>query len=781
MLESVFGGSSETSTAASPSLPSPPPPPPLLLTPHLFNDAVLPFVQRVRNLRGADNFSLVELGSWSGLYSLELATRYPRSTLVAIEPDRSIWARHATLARAHRRTNLVVAHNPVGEDVAEALSHANEFLDGQLLLSLHTTKPFDHGVTVNNDKLARLDLYIAHLLSLARRTLLLLPAAPKTADCRDNRLTNWAHASSGDAASKGGGGGGIAARLRLAAKALGLRVHATRRMRGLALDGCEYEVWESTLLSMDRTNRHHFCLGGCKTHTRRTYRMIYTAEPPADDGEHGAAVAYTPSDALGASPASRSLAPRVVRGVMNMSNTQTGRHIPFETGSLNMHSLLSLQSPEEAGAAVSASLATRQALILMFLSLPVFQDPAPWNVVWRAGELFPIDVGDGTTLEDRGGNWDTFAQKYIGSLNECYRMSLKWLCAVAGVDNLHGDDRYEACMSSQFGTSFCPSATPFPCLHGCNRSYQGCAHLPPKSVVPGYFARTNVHLRGKMAARFSQWTNASEHEGAPSAGVPPNERFGAIDVLQKTQERTAVARKAEAARRAANPKVISSKPPSVRPSKSERGTPSPKAAASPPSPPSSTRRRRTSDDDAATSPAPPPAPRTKSHAESNKGSPGASEPSEADAVAGLVSLQALRGLKDADGDEDGDAATSTSTSTGEELSAVRGLQLGGANPRSSSPSATINGEDGTGYAVGALTLLQLAMVAFVGYQLCGRSVRGRRLLRAIVMGRDEGGGVVLPPPRGGSGSSRVPAARRGGAAAAGARQRGVDSRLLGEL
>ena len=70
--------------------------------------------------------------------------------------------------------------------------------------------------------------------------------------------------------------------------------------------------------------------------------------------------------------------------------------------------------------------ATRQALMMMFLSLPIYQDPAPWNIVWRAGELFPIDVGDGTTYEDK---WDTFAQKYIGSLNECYRMSLKTLCA----------------------------------------------------------------------------------------------------------------------------------------------------------------------------------------------------------------------------------------------------------------------------------------------------------------------------------------------------------------
>ena len=171
-----------------------------------------------------------------------------------------------------------------------------------------------------------------------------------------------------------------------------------------------------------------------------------------------------------------------------------------------MHSLLSLQSAEEAGASVTAATATRQALILMFLSLPVFQDPAPWNVVWRAGELFPIDVGDGTTLEERGGDWNTFAQKYIGSLNECYRMSLKWLCMFANSDNgMHGDEKYEACMSSHFGASFCPPNNPFPCVTGCNRSYQACPHLPPRKVTPGYFIRNNVHTRnGKVAARASR-------------------------------------------------------------------------------------------------------------------------------------------------------------------------------------------------------------------------------------------------------------------------------------
>ena len=95
-----------------------------------------------------------------------------------------------------------------------------------------------------------------------------------------------------------------------------------------------------------------------------------------------------------------------------------------------MHSLLSLHAP--ARAATTDPL--REVLMLQFLSLPVFQvrsrgrgrvgdpntnpnpnpdpdpssnanqDPAPWNVVWRAGELFPIDVGDGDPNPDPNPN-----------------------------------------------------------------------------------------------------------------------------------------------------------------------------------------------------------------------------------------------------------------------------------------------------------------------------------------------------------------------------------------
>ena len=147
----------------------------------LYEQAVLPFVERARGER--EDFSLLELGSWNGvhlrnaaapprsratavcapcprasahagLYGLELASRFPRSTVVALEPNRTLWMQHMKLARALRRPNLACLHNPLTEEVAEALAHSNEFLDAQLVLSLHTARSFDHGVNVK-DKMVR--------------------------------------------------------------------------------------------------------------------------------------------------------------------------------------------------------------------------------------------------------------------------------------------------------------------------------------------------------------------------------------------------------------------------------------------------------------------------------------------------------------------------------------------------------------------------------------------------------------------------------------------------
>ena len=129
---------------------------------------------------------------------------------------------------------------------------------------------------------------------------------------------------------------------------------------------------------MDRVNRHHFCLGGCKTHTRRSYRLIYSSSrlPPlaqplgvaTPDPKLGVGVgAGAGGGAAGASAREGDPIEAAARDFLNMSNTVTGRltltpnpnrnpngnpipnpnpnpnpyqvtgrRIPFETGSFNI-------------------------------------------------------------------------------------------------------------------------------------------------------------------------------------------------------------------------------------------------------------------------------------------------------------------------------------------------------------------------------------------------------------------------------------------------------------
>ena len=756
---------------AQPSPPSPPAvvTPPLLLPEYVFTHGVLPFVER----SGRQNFSLMEVGSWNGLYGLELAARFPRSTLLALEPNRSVWERHTSLAARLRRSHLACLNNAVTEEVAEALAHSNEFLDLQLLIGLPSTKPFDHGVTVNIAKREALDRFVAHLLSTARRSLLLLPGASDQPECRDNRLANWIH---------GQGGGGradatlsseqvVAARLHEAGKTLKLKLRTERLLSGVAADGCPYELWEAGIAYMDRLNRHHFCLGGCKTHTRRSYRLLF-AESGSVAATAAAAAGWVGrrSDAFG-------------DGVdfLNMSNTQTGRRIPFETGAFNMHSLLSLHAPPPRPTAPDP---LREALVLMFLSLPVYQDPAPWNVVWRAGELFPIDVGDGTTYE---GRWSTFAQKYIGAVNDCYRMSLRTLCGDDGA--LHGDERYEACMGRHFG-GLCPSRAPFPCLDGCNTSYQHCKQLPPSQLRPGYFAH-NRHLRA-APERFAQFMPASADDADVAAAAPLPASFGSDDARfgwggLLAQQRSLKERRARRRERRLN--TPPGPPPAPTPS--PYGFNAKKKAKSPPPPPlpkpvgaadgfHATRPETRQGAAAASADQTYAADAGGGLGRMGGSSGGAPQGGEAEVQQGLAQLLQARGLESAAGG---------AASGGGGGSAAQGGQ-----PAPTTTSATPRPPGGM---MRALTALQLGLLGWVALQLCDRTVAGRQFLRGI--------GVMLACSwrRAARSSSRRAAAGGGGSGGsyegsyggsygsgggspqsikrAAAPQQPIDSRLLGEL
>ena len=110
-----------------------------------------------------------------------------------LEPNGTLWEPHAALGVNRRLANALLLRNTVPVEVAEALAHSNEFFDAQLLLSLQTTEVFAGRNEVGQEGNANRDGYVAQLLSLARRTLLLLPAPSDGYGCRNGRLAKWLH------------------------------------------------------------------------------------------------------------------------------------------------------------------------------------------------------------------------------------------------------------------------------------------------------------------------------------------------------------------------------------------------------------------------------------------------------------------------------------------------------------------------------------------------------------------------------------------------------------
>ena len=430
------------------------------------------------------SFSLLEVGASHGLYALELAARFPKGSFVHLEPNGTAWEAHTALGVSRRLPHALFLRNTITHEVAEALAHSNEFFDAQLLLSLQTTEVFAGRNEVGQQGNANRDGYVGQLLSLARRTLLLLPAPSDGYGCRNGRLAKWLH---GGASWPPHSSGGTLERLQAAARTRSLDFHFKPVLRGDARDGCVYEVWSARLLSMDRTNRHHYCeggwtlaQGGCRSRDAH-YRLQYLASPHC--GSTGC------------------------HERMNMTRVHNngsswlkhgGSHIPFETGSINLHSVLSLHR-EHPPPALDG---TRQMLLLMFLSLPVFDDPAPWNYVWRGGELFNIDVGDGIIVEERlDPNGKPQWAPLVGprrsgqpDLIGPYHLTLIAFCG-----DLMWRLGEEGCVAAFFA-GVCYAAEPYPCLSGCRSSYRECAHLP-HPVVAGY-SRSNVHVVNH-ASRFA--------------------------------------------------------------------------------------------------------------------------------------------------------------------------------------------------------------------------------------------------------------------------------------
>ena len=66
----------------------------------VLGTAILPWLHRALGERST--FSLLEVGTFNGLYSLELAARYPNATVVHLEPNGTAWEAHTALGVSRR-------------------------------------------------------------------------------------------------------------------------------------------------------------------------------------------------------------------------------------------------------------------------------------------------------------------------------------------------------------------------------------------------------------------------------------------------------------------------------------------------------------------------------------------------------------------------------------------------------------------------------------------------------------------------------------------------------
>ena len=71
----------------------------------VLGTAILPWLHRALGERST--FSLLEVGTFNGLYSLELAARYPNATVVHLEPNGTLWEPHAALGVNRRLANAL--------------------------------------------------------------------------------------------------------------------------------------------------------------------------------------------------------------------------------------------------------------------------------------------------------------------------------------------------------------------------------------------------------------------------------------------------------------------------------------------------------------------------------------------------------------------------------------------------------------------------------------------------------------------------------------------------
>lgn len=150
-----------------------------------------------------------------------------------------------------------------------------------------------------------------------------------------------------------------------------------------------------------------------------------------------------------------------------------GKNLGFETGGLNVDSLLHLGLHPH----------SRLTLLQQFLSLPIGRDMMLWNIIVGARGAYAIDQ-EGQLFPDAAVPWKQRMLPYCFSVQDCYERSLYAICGKPQIMGRPNTVKLDDCIAAA-SAGACTEATPFPCTNGCRASFQECkrrAALPEEKM-----------------------------------------------------------------------------------------------------------------------------------------------------------------------------------------------------------------------------------------------------------------------------------------------------------
>eukprot|EP00802_Teleaulax_amphioxeia_P005385 Tamp_05389.p1 GENE.Tamp_05389~~Tamp_05389.p1 ORF type:complete len:825 (-),score=116.94 Tamp_05389:513-2654(-) len=360
------------------------------------------------------NFSFIEYGSGLGFVGTTLASLYPGSTMVSVESDLALHRQHATHLRHVHLGNNVACHAD-SSSVIEKLYESPEFVRFQMLapLSLLTEDGKDSQT-------------LGKLFSCAMTTFLRVPA-PRllAAILRAVYPEEASIMAEEDLALL------VEALVQAAFVPLSLSSQVTATKLAEAHGQTLVRV---NLLNMTRLAHHHFDYK--RDGHARVYDMRFSSAvaPPLPHSSSDPERPYLP-------------------GQVRLTRREDDHQIPF--GELRAVSLIALLR-------MGLDPSQRRRFYAEFVGMPLFEDMAPWNLVFVAGQLAYIDqdTQDTTFNEAVPRAYQTMSalMNYIRTVQDFGKCGAR-----AKGGNQYGIPYISDCVGSDFRGPCLSSSLPVPC------------------------------------------------------------------------------------------------------------------------------------------------------------------------------------------------------------------------------------------------------------------------------------------------------------------------------